>query len=106
MKKVVKQSEPKMEVELKNVDLRMYYGAQINKGSNGNGMVCREKYKHGNFYLLSPDEFTNGNSWSSSYGSKFYSDTLEGLIDNLISKNIPVYEFGSFLELAQWVCKT
>lgn len=78
--------------------INKYYGVEFD--TNIRGFISRREFETGYFTIFSTDKLTGGNGWD--YYDK---QSLPDIIDMLIDNNYKVFEFDTFKELMEWICK-
>ena len=94
----------KNQTTLSEIDLKKYYGFQMN--SHSRGMLTREHYEEGKYCLLATSEFTKGNGWGRSSTGVYSDSNVKNLMEKCLSDGINIFEFDTFVELAKWAVKT
>lgn len=97
MKRVINSKVKRESVNSSDLNSRKYYGVDIN---GFRGFISRERFEEGDYRLLCPDSLTEGNGWV-----MMERDTLEKTVDAVIADGQSVYQFDTFNELMEWVCK-
>jgi hypothetical protein len=79
----------------------LYYAAIVNSSTREKGIVIRSSFDRGHYQLHSLRSLTNGNMINLPEITR-----LPEFLEYLLSKNIEVYEFVTFDEMAKWLIST